>query len=754
MQDNGTPKAVLVGTAPPRRCGIATFTDDLRRALTAAGADTPAVQVALTDDGGSYEYGPEVVFEVLADRIEDFRTAAEFLNGADLEVLCVQHEFGIFGGVAGAHVDELLEHVRVPVVTTLHTVLPDPSPELAAATRRLADRSDVLVVLAEQAVDLLVSGCGVDREKVRVIPHGVPAGPRIDQDKAKDGIVARGRTVLLTFGLLSPGKGIEVVIEALPAVVAEHPDVLYVVLGATHPHVLRDGDDYRTGLQARAQELGVLDHVRFVDRYVDLEELRRHLAASDVYITPYHGSDQIVSGTLAYAVGSGCVVVSTPYAYARELLADGRGELVPFRDPVAMAETLTALLGDDERRAELARRSRAHGEAMSWPAVGAAYQELFAEVIARHEARPLPLVRREVPAPRFDHLRALTDDVGVFQHAPHGIPERAHGYCTDDVGRALVVAVEGAVRGDAVAAGLVPGYLSFLQDAQQPNGRFANLMGFDRRFQESTASQDTLGQAVWGLGVTVGLSPDPHWRALAAEVLERAVPASAHLNATRAVAYAMTGLVGYLQHFPGALSVQRVLRTLAERQLHRLTAHSRGEWTWFDDALTYGNAAVPAALLLAGRALGEPAWVDAGTRTLDFLLERTFDDGRFEPVGNEGWFDRDGHKAVYGQQPVEAGLTVRACVTAYDLTGEPRYRDAATGAAQWLLGANRLGLQLYDPDTGRCADGLDRHGASHNAGAESTICALLALLALQPACPQPALPRTVPLQPAAPIRVG
>ena len=738
LQDNGTPKAVLVGTAPPRRCGIATFTDDLRQALSAAGADTPAVQVALTDDGGSYEYGPEVVFEVQADRIEDFRSAADYINGADLDVLCVQHEFGIFGGATGSHVDELLEHVRVPVVTTLHTVLPEPSPELCAATRRLADRSDVLVVLAEQAVDLLVKGCGVDREKVRVIPHGVPAGPRIDQDRAKESIVARGRTVLLTFGLLSPGKGIEVVIEALPDVVAQHPDVLYVVLGATHPHVLRNGDDYRTGLQARVQELGIQDHVRFVDRYVDLDELRRHLAASDVYITPYHGSDQIVSGTLAYAVGSGCVVVSTPYAYARELLADGRGELVPFRDPVAMGKTLSALLADDERRAEMGRRARAHGEAMSWPAVGATYSDLFAEVIARHEARPLPSVPRAVPAPRFDHLRALTDDVGVFQHAPHGIPERAHGYCTDDVGRALVVAVEGAVRGDAVAAGLVPGCLSFLQDAQQPNGRFANLMGFNRRFQEGTASQDTLGQAVWGLGVTVGTSPDQHYRALAAEVLERAVPASAHLHATRAVAYAMTGLVGYLQRFPGALSVQRVLRTLAERQLHRLAAHSRDGWTWFDDALTYGNAVVPGALLLAGRALDEPAWTGTGTRTLDFLLERTFEDGRFSPVGNEGWFPRDGSKAVYGQQPVEAGLTVRACVTAHEVTGQARYQEAACSAAEWLLGANRLGVPLYDPDTGRCADGLDRHGASDNAGAESTISALLALLALQPVPVPPA----------------
>ena len=731
IEDGSNPVVCLVGTAPPRRCGIATFTDDLRRALTGAAPDRPAVQVAMTDEDGDYDYGADVVFEVRASELGDYRDAAAFVNDGDVDVLCVQHEFGIFGGESGAHLDELLEHVRTPVVTTLHTVLAAPSPALRAATRRVAERSDVLVVLAEQAVDLLEAGCGIDRAQVRVIPHGVPAGPDLDQRVAKDSIVATGRTVLLTFGLLSPGKGVEVVIEALPTIVAKHPDVLYVVLGATHPHVLRDhGDGYRDGLHALAERLGVSQHVRFVDRFVDLDELRRHLAASDVYITPYHGADQIVSGTLAYAVGSGCAVVSTPYPYARELLADGRGVLVPFRDVAAMATVLTDLLTDDARRDGLRERAREHGRSMTWPAVGRAYLALFAEVVARHEARPVAPAERIVPVASFAHLRALTDDVGVFQHAPHGVPERAHGYCTDDVGRALLVAVLGAARGDQVAAGLVPGYLSFLQDAQHTDGRFHNLMGFDRRFLRDTASQDTLGQAVWGLGVTVAHSPQPDWCTLAGEVLARAVPATADLHATKAVAYAMTGLAAYLTRFPGARTPARVLRLLAERQLHRLDAHTSGDWVWFDDALTYGNAAVPGALLAAGRVLEEPDWIAVGTQTLDFVLARTMEDGCFAPVGNVGWLPRDGVKALYGQQPVEAGLTVQACVTAHELTGQAGYLDAAHAALDWLLGSNRLGIALYDPATGRCADGLDRHGASRNAGAESTICALMALLAL------------------------
>jgi len=726
------PKISLIGTAPPRRCGIATFTNDLRVALTAAQPDVPAVQVALTDVEGAYAYEPEVIFEVQAPQRSDYRTAAAFLNASDVDVVCVQHEFGIFGGPAGRHLDELLDNVHAPVVTTLHTVLADPSPELRAAIRRVADRSDAVVVPAERAVQLLVEGCDIDPAKIRVIPHGVPSVPYVDQDAAKDGLGLSGRTMLLTFGLLGPDKGIEVVLEALAAVVLVVPDLLYVVLGATHPHVLRhDGDVYRTSLVDRVDELGLQDHVLLVDRYVELEELCRYLAASDAYVTPYRGTQQIVSGTLAYAVGMGCAVVSTPYPYARELLADGRGVLVPFGDSPAIGSALAALLLDDARRADMRRRARAHGVSMAWPAVAQSYLALFVDVIAGYERRSVPWTEVEPPVPCFQHLQALTDDVGVFQHAQHGVPTRTHGYCTDDVGRAIAVTVEGVARfADPVAAALVPRYLSFLLDAQQPSGHFENLMGYDRRFVEGTASEDTLGQAVWGLGTTAANGQQPGWRALAAEMVERALPVVTELQATKAVAYAMTGLHAYLEVFPGALAARRALRVLAERLLSRLDAGSRDGWLWPDDALTYANAAVPEAFVRAGTALGEPTWVAAGVRTLHTLLQHTYVDGHFDFPGNEGWLHRDGTGARWGQQPVEAGLTVRACVLVHEATGDKLYLDRAHDAVAWLLGRNRLGLALYDPETGRCADGLDRHGVSSNTGAESTICALLGLVAL------------------------
>ncbi len=727
-----SPAVCLVGTAPPRRCGIATFTGDLGGAITALQPETPAVQVALTDVGGAYAYGPEVVFEVQAPQRSDYRTAAGFLNTAAVDVVCVQHEFGIFGGPAGRHVDELLDHLQVPIVTTLHTVLAHPSAEQRAATRRVADRSDVLVVLADRAVELLVEGCGIDPAKVRVIPHGVPAAPELDQDAAKASLGLSGRTVLLTFGLLGPDKGIEVVLAALPDLVAADPALLYVVLGATHPHVLRDhGDVYRDSLVAQVCALGLEDNVLLVDRYAELEELCRYLAASDVYVTPYHSTEQIVSGTLAYAVGMGCAVVSTPYPYATELLGGGRGVLFPFADSAALVGALASLLADEPARRAMQERARDHGRTMTWPAVAAAYRQLFAEVVAQHERTPIAWTETALPAARFDFLEALSDDVGVFQHAQHGVPSRAHGYCTDDVSRALLVAVEGtAVLDDATARGLVPRYLSFLLDAQRPDGSFDNLMGFDRRFVPDTDSEDTLGQTLWGLGVTTSLSPQEGWRLLATELFEKALPHAADLQATKAMSYAALGLHAYLERYPGALAARRMLTLLTGRLLDRLAVCRRDGWPWIDDAYTYANAAVPEALLRAGIALDRPDLTRTGLQLLDALLLATWSPAGFDFPGNEGWFTREGVRAGYGQQPIEAGLTARACMLAHVISGDATYLARARDSVAWLLGRNRLGLALYDAETGCCADGLDRHGVSSNSGAESTIVALMGLLAL------------------------
>ena len=728
----GSPRVCLVGTSPPRRCGIATFTDDLRRALLAGDGAASTVQVALTDAGASYDYHDGVVFEIQEEQLSDYRAAAEFVNGTDVEVVCVQHEFGIFGGPSGRHLEFFLDLVDAPVVTTLHTVLADPPDDLLHATRRVCERSDRVVVLANRAVDLLTTDYGIDPDRLAMVPHGVPGPLPMSQEEAKAKLGSTDRTLLLTFGLLGPDKGVEVVIEALPEVVAEHPEVVYLVLGATHPHVRRtSGERYRESLVERVAQLGLDEHVRFVDRYADLGELCEHLAACDLYLTPYHGTEQIVSGTLAYAVGMGRAAVSTPYPYAVEVLDDGRGALVPFGDSSAMASSIRRLLSRPAELESIQRRAAAYGRSMTWPAVAAAYRELFREVVVSHERRPQDWAPTDVPPPSFRYLRDLTDDTGVFQHARHGVPDRSHGYCTDDVARALVVAVNGWARfDDPTAATLVPTCLSFLDAAQRADGTFDNLMSFDRRFVEDTASEDTLGQAIWGLGETVGGAPHDGYRRLANELIARALPRVDELTATKAIAYALVGLRSYLERFPGALAARSTMHRLATRLSERLEERSGRSWTWFDEELTYGNAKVPEALLVTGRALENERWVAEGLASLDFLLSVTSAPERFDFVGNQRWRSRTDVGATFGQQPIEAGYTAQACMVAYELTGDTAYLDRARAALEWLLGRNRLGVPLYDRDTGRCADGLESHGASHNAGAESVVCALMGLLAV------------------------
>jgi len=726
------PRVCLLGTAPPRRCGIATFTDDLRGALTHLDTDNAVVHVALTDGGRRYEYGPDVGFEIQAEQLSDYLAAARFIQEADIDVVCVQHEFGIFGGPSGRHVEALLESVTTPVVVTLHTVLANPSDEVRAATRRLAALADRLVVLAQRAVHLLDERYGIDESKVVVIPHGVPAPVENRGIHASRPNVSGSPTSLMTFGLISPDKGIEDMLDAMPAVLAACPDVCYTVLGATHPHVRNhSGESYREGLLQRVRSLGIEQNVVFHDRYVGLDELRRQLADTDIYITPYHSAEQIVSGTLAYAVGAGCAVVSTPYPYAQELLAGGRGRLVPFRDPPALAAAVCELITDPAGREAMRSRGLEHGRQMRWPQVARAYADLFTEVVRTHTRPPVKWSPAALPRPSFRYLRALTDDCGVFQHAPDGVVDRRHGYCSDDVGRALAATVLGTARlDDELAAEMVPTLLSFLAAAQRDDGRFENLLGFDRQFVAGTASEDTLGQVVWGLGTAVAEGTLAQWRRLAGQLLTKAISPASELQATKAIAYAICGLSAYLERFPGALAARRAVQTLAGRLQDRLGQQRAAGWNWFDAHVTYGNAKVCESLLLAGRACDEPAWTRAGLSTLDFLIDVTFVGDRFDFVGNDGWWPAGGARALFGQQPIEAGYTVSACVSAHAVTGHERYLEMAVAAAEWLLGRNRLGLALYDEAAGRCSDGLDRAGVSRNAGAESTVCALLGLMSL------------------------
>lgn len=738
----------FVATYPPRACGIATFTYDLRQAICAlrgksrqAPPTLPGV-IALSSAPASaaenYLYPPEVVFEIRQQRLGDYRLAAEYVNLSGIEVVSVQHEFGIFGGPEGRYLIEFLKGLRKPVVTTLHTVLSQPPPGYLDALKRVATFSDHLVVLNGRAIPILKEVYGVPEEKITLIHHGVPDAPFVDPNYYKDKFGVEGRLVILTFGLLSRNKGIELMLEALPAVARAHPEAVYIVLGTTHPEVRKnDGEEYRLWLQRRVRELKLEDHVIFYDRYVEQGELLEFISACDIYVTPYQAKEQIVSGTLAYAVGMGKAVVSTPYLYAEELLAEGRGCLVGFGEAGRLAGAINHLIENEAERHQMRKRAYEYGRQMVWPEVGRRYLNLFARAVAEYQPKHAPRAARklasahyELPEIKLDHLRYLTDDTGIVQHAAYGVPDRQLGYTTDDAARALVVALlYWRQCGDEAALDLAKRYLSFLRYAQLPDGHFHNFMSYARQFLDDRGSEDTLGRALWGLGTTVAFAPGDALRAAAREMFERALGAL-QLEHPRALAYAICGLFNFLGHYDGATQVRRKLIELAGRLADWYERSCAADWRWFGEDVTYGNAKMPQALLLTYRVTGDERLRKIGLKALDFLLALTYRGDCFDFVGNQGWFRRGGQRALFGQQTIEAGYTAEACLTAYEVTGEVRYLELARAAAEWLLGRNRLGARLYDFTTGACADGLDQHGASMNQGAESVICGLLALLAV------------------------
>lgn len=745
---------IYVGSYPPRRCGIATFTSDLARAWSAA-ANRPPRVVALNNIPDGYPYPPEVQFEIQRDHAEDYRWAAEFINGCDADIVSVQHEFGLFGGPAGAYLTTLLQSVKKPVVTTLHTVLRDPEPEYEAALHDVIRYSDALVVMSEVARDILVRRYGAPQERISLIYHGVPDVPFGGEEEAKRELGLEGRLVMLTFGLLSPNKGIETAIDALPPVVQERPDLLYIVLGATHPELKkREGERYRIELERRARQLGLAQHVRFVNRFVDFDTLCRYIQASDLYVTPYLNREQVVSGTLSYALAMGKAVLSTPYWYAQELLADGRGVVVPFNDPRALSDAILALLNEPERLAGLRRAAYAFGRRMVWAEVGKAYAALFARVarapvigrtgparpavaasgrllgeggLASANGRPAK-VDSDALIPKLDHLKLLTDDTGLIQHAAYGVPDRRHGYSSDDAGRALVALAQLDVPASE-RAWLMGRYLSFLQYAQTPAGHFHNFMDYRRQFLDQQGSDDTLGRVVWGLGHVVQSAPAAGMRMLAREMMERAPLAS--IRSPRAKAYALCGLAAAAARHPERGLYRSWIERFAKDLCALYAEYSAPDWRWFEERITYGNAKMSEALLIAYEITGDRRLLEVGLESLDFLLELCWNGEYFDLIGNQGWAERGGRRAVFSQQPIDAGYFVEACDTAFRVTADERYRELAHAAFAWFHGRNRLSAPLYDPGTGAVADGLDPQGVSENQGAESVVSFLLALARMQ-----------------------
>jgi glycosyltransferase involved in cell wall biosynthesis len=742
-------RVAFIGNYLPRKCGIATFTTDLCSALAAEYGDERLFAIPVNDLDSTYDYPKRVRLELEQEDISSYARAADFLNFNGNDLVCLQHEYGIYGGKAGRHILTLLRRLKMPLVTTLHTVLREPDMHQRTVLEEIAQLSDRMVVMSALAARLLREVYAVPGGKIDVIPHGVPDLPFMDPNFFKDKFGTEGKSVLLTFGLLSPNKGIENVIRALPAILAKQPNVVYVVSGVTHPHIVRrEGERYREQLQALAHELGVADHLILNNRFVSTEELMEHVGAADIYITPYQQEAQAVSGTLAIALGAGKAIISTPYWHAKELLAEGRGVLVPFEAPDAIAKEVLHLLTNDAERHAMRKRAYLYSRGTTWPETARAYMASFQRARFERSLHPRATNQEEIAVERLDilpavntgHLLAMTDDTGILQHAIFSVPNTGEGYTTDDNARALIVSILlDEELGDAPRpeyASLSQRYLSFLWLAfNADTGQFRNFLGYDRRWLETVGSDDSHGRALWSLGKVLGVSRNAGLRGAAGRLFEAAVPATLTFGSPRAWAYSILGMQAYLDWFPGDRAIQNARNILANRLLDIYERTHSETWQWFEKSLSYSNARLSQALILAGWRSDNQRMIEAGMDSLKWLVAEQHLDNKeiFVPIGSNGFFIEGSEKARFDQQPVEACATVSACLEVYRLTEESQWLEEANRVFHWFLGKNDLQVPLYDTVTGGCRDGLHPDRVNENQGAESTLSFLIALLEMQKA---------------------
>ena len=737
-------KVAFLGDYLPRKCGIATFTTDLRCAIA---KEFPALQcpvVPVNDLADGYDYPAEVRFEIAEQDLPSYLRAADFLNITDVDVVCVEHEFGIYGGPAGSHVLALLRELQMPIVTTLHTVLREPNDEQRRVMRELIRRSTRLVVMSERGKEFLRDIYHCPENKIDLIPHGIPDMPFADPNYFKDEFGVAGKQVLLTFGLLSPNKGVEYALRALPDIIREFPNIVYIVVGQTHPNLLRhEGEAYRLSLERLAKDLGVQKNVVFFNRFVELEELMRFIGAADIYLTPYLTEAQITSGTLAYAFGAGNAVVSTPYWHAAELLTADRGKLVPFRDAKAIAVAVVDLLRDETLRHTMRKNAYKLGRDMVWSRVAQLYEKSFEQARQDHsfvgrKSSPIKTLDEQpgqLPEMKLDHLFRMSDSTGIFQHASFTVPNFVEGYCTDDNARALVLSVmlQKLGHGSPQLCAHAATYAAYLNYAfNRQSGRFRNFMSFERRWLEDVGSEDCQGHALWALGLCVSQAGQGSYQMLAAQLFEQALPVAAEFSSPRAWAFTLIGIDEYLRRFGGDRRANHIRDTLTTRLMQSYDDTANDEWHWFEEVASYANAKLPHALILSGRCMNNDTLLDTGLKSLRWLVKvQTSGAGAFRPVGSNGFFRRGQERAQFDQQPIEAQATVSACIEAYHATGDMVWVAEARRAFEWFLGRNDLGLALYDAGTGGCRDGLHVDRLSQNQGAESTLAFLLSLAEMQ-----------------------
>jgi len=738
MAKSSARKVAFISSFLPRRCGIATFTSDLIKSVgTTAGKDFEPLVVAM-QAGGDYQYADPVKFEIRRNVKNDYVCAADYINFSHVDLISLQHEFGLFGGDGGSYLNLLLRRVNAPIITTFHTVLDEPAPYYYQATIDVCDASHKVIVMNERGIKMLRDIYNVPSKKIELIAHGIPDLPFVDSYYYKHKFGMEGRRTILTFGLLGKSKGIEMMLNALPEIIKINPTILYIILGATHPDVVRqEGEAYRFDLKRLVKELGLQKNVIFHNRFVNDEELNNFLCAADIYVTPYLNREQLTSGTLAFAVGTGKAVVSTPYWAAEELLANGRGRLVRFNEPKHLAEAIIEIIENESTFYAMRRKAYDYGRDMTWPMIGKKYWKIFASKrpSARVSTKALASIEEaisilEVPEPPLSHLQRLTDDTGLYQHAKFMIPDRKHGYCTDDNARAVVAMVKYYSQySEPEALRLFDIYLSFVYHAINHDGTVRNFMSFDRQWIKNEPAHDSLGRMLWAFGTVMAKPPLPRYVPIIKDCFDKSVKHVPKLS-PRGKAYTIFGMTDYLKQFPGASDIKRYLAMAADHLVLMYETHSRADWQWFEDILTYDNAALPQALYISALATADKKYLDVAEKTCKFLLDNTFDGEHFSFIGCKGWYPRGGKKAMFDQQPLEVASTIMMLRAAYDATSDPDYLKLQRKAFDWFLGENDLHIPVYDFRTKGSADGLEQNGVNLNQGAESMVSFLLSLLCI------------------------
>ena len=732
-------KVVYIGTYPPRQCGIGTFTRNKFLAMIKQGnshdEQLEGIIVAVNDNENNYDYPEEVSFTIQQDQQSDYIEAAKFINWCGADICILEHEFGIFGGQSGIYILPLLHRLDIPVIAVFHTVLKMPSYNEKVILNKIAGMAAKTVVMNQQAVELLINAYGVAKEQITTIEHGVP-DLQFDQRLCKKEFKLENKKVLLTFGLISRNKGIETVIKALPSVVAKRPDVIYIVLGKTHPSVLKhSGEEYRIYLLRMIRQLQLEQHVFFMNEFVNEKKLFKYLCAADIYITPYLNEAQITSGTLAYAVGAGCAVISTPYWHASELLSEGRGRLFNFKDSEKLSSILLDLLDNPDTMNAMRQKAKDYGRQTTWPVIGEKYITLAQRILSEQS---LPLPKKEIiwdplilPPFSLDHVRRMTDDTGIIQHAKFGIPNLKEGYCIDDNARALLMVLMAYKQLKLpVTLELMPVYLSYIHYMQKEDGSFRNFLSFSRHFLDTESSEDAFGRTIWALGYLMCHSPNDAYYQSGKEIFFNALPHFEQLHSLRGIANTIIGISYYLQRNPADMEMTERLKTLSYKLVHQYNQHSANNWKWFDVILTYDNALLPLSLLHATQILKDELLMDTAIESMDFLTTTTLSNGYLSVIGNEQWYAKNGPQSQYAQQPVDAMGMVLLFQKAFQLTKEKTYLHYLYACFIWFLGENDLRMSLYDYETKGCCDGLEQDGINRNQGAESTLAYLIAHLAL------------------------